>query len=457
MLFFSLLANVLPLAGQGWCESDGRIVLEKIDHDIASELLLYKTATAIDEINPTISVPLHLQLYYPTDLPNGERRPLVVLFHGGFFISGSLTDFVPLAQELAKAGFIAATVDYRLCQRGDCLLADLLDYPCSVSWSNSLLPSAYVAAVDGHDAIRFLQNSASQYHIDPTKVIVGGHSAGALTSLHLAYLDQDEVVAICSGCGVWPDYLAESLEPVSGIKAVISMSGMLYDLNWIDQDEASSVATLFLHGTNDGVTPYDHDEAAECCSGTPFPYMYGACPIAEHLDALNGSYELITGSACNHDISSYPFFEEAKAEMAAFLIKTVICQEPIQKHTEGACPNQDICPPLPLFSAIPADMCNMPLEPPFDIIVSTEEPTHSIPETIQIWANQNLLQITCSDPTQRELTVCISDVTGKVVYKQFFGHTRYNMDMSRWVSGVYVVQIFDAEKRLQAIEKVLKY
>ncbi|MBK7338818.1 MAG: alpha/beta hydrolase fold domain-containing protein [Saprospirales bacterium] len=53
--------------------------------------------------------------------------------------------------------------------------------PCNVSWGNSLVPSAYIAATDVADAIRWLQDHASDYYIDPDQVVVSGHSAGAWT------------------------------------------------------------------------------------------------------------------------------------------------------------------------------------------------------------------------------------------------------------------------------------
>ncbi|MBI5471851.1 MAG: alpha/beta hydrolase [Ignavibacteriae bacterium] len=88
--------------------------------------------------------------------------PAVVLIHGGGWRSGDKSQNVPIAQQLAAHGYVAATIEYRLS-----------------------LEAQYPAAV--HDikaAIRWLRANATRYRIDPTKIAVMGFSAGG----HLAAL-----------------------------------------------------------------------------------------------------------------------------------------------------------------------------------------------------------------------------------------------------------------------------
>ena len=52
-------------------------------------------------------------------LPAGDDvsdRPVVILAHGGFFIAGSNdgVDVVPLCEDLARMGYVAASISYRL-------------------------------------------------------------------------------------------------------------------------------------------------------------------------------------------------------------------------------------------------------------------------------------------------------------------------------------------------------
>ena len=51
--------------------------------------------------------------------PQGDveaLRPLVIMAHGGFFVSGSKegVDIVPFCNDLARMGYVAASIKYRL-------------------------------------------------------------------------------------------------------------------------------------------------------------------------------------------------------------------------------------------------------------------------------------------------------------------------------------------------------
>ncbi len=467
LLFWLLFCVVIPVIctnAQGTCLGGNTVVLDNIDHSIAFQDIIYKTAPGIDEIDLPNMVNLGLRVYYPTDLATNESRPLVVLIHGGFFIGGSYGDFAPLAQELAQIGFVAATIDYRLCQRNDCLLAGATSYPCNTSWGYSLLPSAYVAMIDAADAIRYLQNHAAEFHINSNKVIVGGHSAGALTTLHLAYLDADELAPLCGGCGTWPDYMAEPIVPLTGIKAIMPMSGAIYDPNWIDANE-SNISVALIHGTNDGVVPYDYDEMVECCPNVPFPYMYGACPIAERLSDIGANYELITGLDCSHDIFSGGFFNNIKEEVAAFLIKTVVCGgSSIERHLIYTPPGpENICPPFPLYSADAANTCGLPLDTPYDLTVGVSP---AAPESLGWKVHPTLIthntlyisQTFQPDNSADVYAIQISDITGRVVYHQQSQNSSANIAIAtdQWAQGIYFVQIIDSKNRVHSVQKVIK-
>ena len=446
---------------QGSCAGNNTVIVHNIEHPTDFETVTYKTAVAIDEWDIPVQVPLALQVYYPTDLAPNETRPLVVYIHGGFFIGGSLTDFTVLAQETAQAGFIAATIDYRLCQRADCLLAGATTYPCNANWASSLLPSAYVAMVDAADAIRFLQNNANTYHINPNKIIVSGHSAGALTALNLAYTDYDEITAVCPSCGVWPDYLSEIYTPVNGIRAIMPLAGAIYDSNWIDPDE-NHISTILIHGTHDGVVPYDHDYVAECCSGEPFPRMYGACPIAERLEAIGANYELITGVNCSHDVGAGGFLEAVKPEMLAFLIKTVVCNENnVQRHTTyyPTIP-QEICPPIPIYAAMPATVCNITTNDPYNLQVGIESPLTPAAIGWQVrptLVDQMLLISPLLHSNNTPYTIQISNAIGQIVYQQHLSNaTELNIATANWTKGCYWVTIINHQTATRAIQKIIK-
>ncbi|MBR9921620.1 MAG: alpha/beta fold hydrolase [Bacteroidetes bacterium] len=364
---FSLLGMSL-LFGQAIVQND-TVYYPEI-HPIEYDQLVYKTAPQIDELTPVINENLALRVYYPTDLEPGEIRPLVVLVHGGGFIGGTYTSFFNQAEMLAQLGFVAVSVQYRLCKRGDCLLAAGLSYPCNVSWANSLIPSAYVAAVDVADAITWLKNNAANYHIDPDNIAVGGHSAGGWTSLHLAFMDMDEANEICPSCGTWPDYLEETLETPDGIKAVFNMSGALIDTTWIDPDE-SDINLMNIHGTHDGIVSYESDPVYPCCN-TYSVEIDGSCPISTRQQNLDGNSYLFTGFGYGHDVFVGEYGEENGTQILWFLGKSFFDESPFQKHSVV---NRDIplitCPtPFPPVAA--GQTCGLSQSPKG--IVLLEEP-----------------------------------------------------------------------------------
>ena len=88
--------------------------------------------------------------------------PAVMFIHGGAWISGSKSEFTDAAKRLARSGYVAATIDYRLVPN--------IVYPENVR--------------DCTCALAFLRAHAAEYKIDPKRIAVWGYSAGA----HLASL-----------------------------------------------------------------------------------------------------------------------------------------------------------------------------------------------------------------------------------------------------------------------------
>ncbi len=322
-----------PLFSQGYCSGDTVFFTEPA-HPVDYDDVVYKTAPQIDEWTFDVPENIPMRIYYPTDLPSGEKRPLIALVHGGYFIWGSYLDFDAFARALAQKGFIAATIEYRLCHRTDCEVARLTTNPCNVNWNNSFLASAYVAAVDVNDGIRWLQQHAGDYHIDPEKVVVAGHSAGAFTALNVAFLDQNEIQQVISSAGVSGKYLGEPLDPVSGIRACIPMSGASLNLDWIEQEEVTgeNIAVGIVHGTSDGVVDYDTGLAIPCCQ-TYGATVYGGCEVARRVKDLGGNWYLLTGEGFGHDIGEQPWFGALSVQMPAFVIKTVVCGQNIARHS----------------------------------------------------------------------------------------------------------------------------
>ena len=151
-----------------------------------------------------------LDLYLPADRPEGTRSPAVVIIHGGGWSGGtkSARREFNIGTTLAKAGYVCASIDYRLANAG------------APSWPTNVH--------DCKNAIRFLRARAAQYGVDAENMGVIGGSAGGHLSLMVGYT-----------AGV------KELEPEDGpypgvssrVKAVVDMYGicLLYTSDAADE------------------------------------------------------------------------------------------------------------------------------------------------------------------------------------------------------------------------------
>ena len=218
------------------------------------------------------SISLMMDVYEPVG-DALSKRPVVVLAHGGSFMFGDRTMMQSYCELLAKKGYVAATITYRL------FPLFTLGFPDSVK----IFDTAVKAVGDMKAAVRYFREDAAttnQFRADADNVFIGGYSAGAVTALHAAYLDLNDNI---------PTFLANLLPPNGGLegnsgtasnktyssssKAVVNMSGGLYRKIWVDSTE---VPMSSIHGDADGTVPYKAGLAANIAflegSGRIHPY-----------------------------------------------------------------------------------------------------------------------------------------------------------------------------------------
>jgi len=90
----------------------------------------------------------------------GDARPAIMLIHGGAWRWGERGNYTEAAERYAAAGYVAATIDYRLVPAGV--------YPAMVQ--------------DCLCALSFLRANAEAYRIDRDRIAVSGYSAGGQLS-----------------------------------------------------------------------------------------------------------------------------------------------------------------------------------------------------------------------------------------------------------------------------------
>jgi acetyl esterase/lipase len=111
--------------------------------------------------------PLVLAVFAPT-VNKFEKAPLVIYIHGGGWGGGDRFRMnkeatLGLIRSLSAAGFVTASIEYRLTKEG--------------------AASAMDSAADCKDAVRFLATHAAEYGIDPDRIGTLGTSAGGHLTL----------------------------------------------------------------------------------------------------------------------------------------------------------------------------------------------------------------------------------------------------------------------------------
>ena len=121
--------------------------------------------------------------------PNGDteiNRPLIIFAHGGSFMGGEkdLTDCVDFCSSFAKKGYVTASANYRLVSG-----AGQQDF---ILYQEKQYEAILKAVADIKSAIRYFRKdfiTNNTYGIDTSTIFIAGSSAGAVTMLHLAYID----------------------------------------------------------------------------------------------------------------------------------------------------------------------------------------------------------------------------------------------------------------------------
>ncbi|MEO8582430.1 MAG: alpha/beta hydrolase [Flavitalea sp.] len=185
--------------------------------------------------------------FYPNQI--GQKRPCIIVIHGGSWAGGTKEQLPELNSFLAKSGYNVVTINYRLAPQ-------------------HLFPSPIV---DVDVAIKYLQANADSLHVDAANIVLLGRSAGAQIALIAAYgLKEPAIKGVISYYGptdmVWgysfpanplvldskkimEDYLGGTYKQVP---KQYELSSAAYVVN------NHSVPTLIMQGKNDPLVAYEH-------------------------------------------------------------------------------------------------------------------------------------------------------------------------------------------------------
>jgi acetyl esterase/lipase len=156
--------------------------------------------------------PLMLDIYQPTE-QSSALRPAVVLIHGGGWTSFDKSTMHTMGMFLARCGFVAFAVDYRLFRGSENLWPAQLD--------------------DVQRAVRWIRANAAKYQVDPDHIGAFGHSAGAQLAALLGMEDTRD------------NSDAPLAKYSSEVQAVVEVSGPSDFTIHRDADDDAFLATFF--------------------------------------------------------------------------------------------------------------------------------------------------------------------------------------------------------------------
>ena len=217
---------------------------------------------------------LTLDLYRPEGIR--DKRPLILFIHGGAFYIGNKEEpaYIDFCQHFAEMGYVTASMNYRL------------GFHIS---KNEIERAGYMALQDAHAALRFLCANADEYGIDPERVFVAGSSAGAITALNLAFMNDEVRPDSSRGKKAFLtnkkdlgdiDSSGNDLKADFKIAAIVNMWGAISDLELLDNAKTSIVS---FHGEADTTVPYAEGyplaSAGEALAKMLSELMYGSSCI----------------------------------------------------------------------------------------------------------------------------------------------------------------------------------
>lgn len=111
--------------------------------------------------------PREMELYFPPSHdPTKAKVPGLVLFHGGGWSGGSLSQFRTACAYFASRGLVCATAEYRMLTKDEAA-----KLPAGETKKRACI-------TDAKSALRWFKQHAAEFGVDPARVITGGGSAG---------------------------------------------------------------------------------------------------------------------------------------------------------------------------------------------------------------------------------------------------------------------------------------
>ena len=187
---------------------------------------------------------LFLDIYNPASKSEttfkGITKPTLLFMFGGGFIRGTRDDesYHSWFKTMTDNGYRVISIDYRLGLKGS--------NKVGVAQVNVLDKAIHMAVEDLFSATEFIIDNADELGVDPSEIVICGSSAGAISVMQAEY-------EICNRTS-WAASLPEDFR----YAGVMSFSGAILSREGkVDYRKFTPAPTLMLHGTADGLVPYE--------------------------------------------------------------------------------------------------------------------------------------------------------------------------------------------------------
>ncbi len=212
---------------------------------------------------------------------SNEKQTCVIFLFGGSF-RGGLRDgesYLKYYDFLANQGYTVIAIDYRLG------LKDMHE-PALDKVIPALGNAIYMAVDDLYDATNYILQHASEWNVDPGRIVISGSSAGAIAVLQAEYeLNQQSAIS-------------KKLPAGFEYAGVIGFAGAIFskgEMAW----KGKVPPMLLFHGDMDATVPFAKLEIV----GMQF---CGSQYITEQLKKVASPYCLYRMAGSKHEISTNP-------------------------------------------------------------------------------------------------------------------------------------------------------
>lgn len=179
----------------------------------------------------TNQLTLLMDVWVPPNATSVTPMPLVIFVHGGGYNQGGKEDRAEDATGYARAGFVTASINYRLTPNN--------------TDSAELRTTAIVQATDDLlNAVRYLKVNASTYHIDTSRIAIVGSSAGGGLALVGAIEGDPDVLD-----GTSSDYPGISSHVAAAVSTGATLIDPLFDSDPLLHYDRNDAPVLLFHAT----------------------------------------------------------------------------------------------------------------------------------------------------------------------------------------------------------------